>query len=155
MDSRKYKNGQFRKSPFNCKLDELLEKFWDRPIDDFSIKPANIWEFEEFSNIFSMVKSLIWSKILVHIRSYPFVSFHLPWNDDAMVEVFLESLELWFGTAVIQMPGSKKKDNCCFMLRNRGFYSIKQCVTHKRLVKIPLSTLKKSTSNFCYLDRPF
>ena len=99
-----------------------------------------------------MVKPLIWSKILVNILSHPFVSFHLPWNDDAMVEVFLESLELWFGTAVVQMPGSKKKDNCCFMLRSRGFYSIKQCVTHKR--KIPLKT-KKSTSNFRYLNRPF
>lgn len=62
-----------------------LEKVWDRPINDFSVEPANIWEFEEFFNIFSMIKPLIRSKILVHSRSYPFVSFHFPWNDDAMV----------------------------------------------------------------------
>ena len=85
-----------------------LEKVWDRPINDFSVEPANIWEFEEFFNIFSMIKPLIRSKILVHSPSYPFVSFHFPWNDDAMVEVFLESLELWISTAVDQMLGSKK-----------------------------------------------
>ena len=70
--------------------------------DQLTIFLSNQPTFKNFRNssIFSLKLPLIWSDIFLHVEYYPFVSFHFPWKDDAIVEVSLESLELWFLTAM-------------------------------------------------------
>ena len=138
-----------------------LEKVWDRPINDFSVEPANIWEFEEFFNIFSMIKPLIRTKILAHNRSYPFVSFHFPWNDDAMVEVFLESLELWISTAVDQMLGSKKIQMLFYAQKSWFLFNKTMCHSQKAYWKTVFKnhslrqSLRPVSASFWTNGRPF
>ena len=106
-------------------------------------------------------KTINTDKNLAHKRSYPFVSFHFPWNDDAMVEVFLESLELWISTAVDQMLGSKKIQLLFYAQNSWFLFNKTMCHSQKAYWKTVFKnhslrqSLRPVSASFWTNGRPF